>query len=165
MFALQVPKEYEEMYSHVQDPNRRIYSGMMTALDDAVGNITAALEATGLIDNLLLVFNDPSETTDIADSHPDVVSRMKAEIQRPETNHEISPVHWYPKVVTVSKLAHNIPSLTGYTTALKESTLHIFVEIRNASVRFGEKSAIYCLFSEYVTQKLSGSGSSLQPPA
>ena len=30
---MQVPKHYEDMYSHIQDRNRRIYAGMVTGME------------------------------------------------------------------------------------------------------------------------------------
>ncbi|XP_046566661.1 arylsulfatase J-like [Haliotis rubra] len=53
---LEVPAKYENMYKNIENQNRRIYCGMATALDEAVGNITKALEDKGLMDNLLVVF-------------------------------------------------------------------------------------------------------------
>ncbi|XP_046566683.1 LOW QUALITY PROTEIN: arylsulfatase B-like [Haliotis rubra] len=53
---LQVLPEYENLYKHIQNIPRRTYCGMISALDEAVANITNALKETGLIDNLLLVF-------------------------------------------------------------------------------------------------------------
>ncbi|XP_012942173.1 arylsulfatase B [Aplysia californica] len=51
-----VPPQYSRLYNHIKSPIRRVYSGMVTALDEAVGNITSALYEKGLMDNLLLVF-------------------------------------------------------------------------------------------------------------
>ncbi|XP_046371687.2 arylsulfatase B-like [Haliotis rufescens] len=53
---IQVPKRYENMYPNIEDTQRRKYCGMVSAMDEAVGNITQALEENGLMDNLLLVF-------------------------------------------------------------------------------------------------------------
>ncbi|CAG5118231.1 unnamed protein product [Candidula unifasciata] len=53
---LSVPAKYQRLYRHIKSKERRIYSGMVTALDEAVGNITSALFQSQLIDNLLLVF-------------------------------------------------------------------------------------------------------------
>ncbi|XP_067656663.1 arylsulfatase B-like isoform X1 [Haliotis asinina] len=53
---LQVPGKYEARCGHIQDLHRRIYCGMVNALDEAVGNITDALVETGLMENLLMVF-------------------------------------------------------------------------------------------------------------
>ncbi|KAL5008889.1 hypothetical protein ScPMuIL_014470 [Solemya velum] len=52
----QVPKKYENMYPSIKNDSRRIYCGMVTALDEAIGNITAALNKHGYMDNLLIVF-------------------------------------------------------------------------------------------------------------
>ncbi|XP_046578742.1 arylsulfatase B-like isoform X4 [Haliotis rubra] len=53
---LQVPQRFEDMYRNITTKQRRTYCGMVSALDEAIGNITQALRDSGLIDNLLLVF-------------------------------------------------------------------------------------------------------------
>ncbi|XP_064601366.1 arylsulfatase B-like [Liolophura sinensis] len=53
---LQVPKKYENMYAHIHNYKRRVFSGMVTAMDEAVGNITRALESTGLMENSVIIF-------------------------------------------------------------------------------------------------------------
>ncbi|KAK7476922.1 hypothetical protein BaRGS_00031861 [Batillaria attramentaria] len=53
---LQVPAKYENMYKQIQTKDRRIYCGMVSMMDEALGNITQALEQAGLMDNTLLIF-------------------------------------------------------------------------------------------------------------
>ncbi|XP_070200208.1 arylsulfatase B-like [Littorina saxatilis] len=53
---LEVPKRFENMYSHIQTKDRRIYCGMVSALDEAFANVTQALEDTGIDKNMLLIF-------------------------------------------------------------------------------------------------------------
>ena len=54
---LQVPDRYLAPYAFIQDPRRRRYAGMVSALDQALGNITAALRGAGLWNNTVLVFS------------------------------------------------------------------------------------------------------------
>ncbi|XP_069103674.1 arylsulfatase B-like isoform X2 [Argopecten irradians] len=53
---IEVPVSYENMYSEIKNEGRRKYSGMVTAMDDLVGNVTAALKDTGMYDDTLFVF-------------------------------------------------------------------------------------------------------------
>ena len=53
---LQVPIKYEQQQSHIVHKPRRQYAGMVGALDEAVANVTSALEATKLMSNSLLLF-------------------------------------------------------------------------------------------------------------
>ncbi|XP_033759914.1 arylsulfatase B-like [Pecten maximus] len=53
---IEVPKSYEDMYSNITNEGRRKYCGMVTAMDDLVGNITAALKENGMYDDTLFVF-------------------------------------------------------------------------------------------------------------
>jgi len=52
----QVEKHYQDLYSDIPDENRQIYLGMVTALDDAVGEIVNTLKETGLYDNTIIAF-------------------------------------------------------------------------------------------------------------
>jgi arylsulfatase A-like enzyme len=66
---LQVPESYKQPYSNLAEP-RRTYAGMVAAMDEAVGQIVAALDEKGLRDNTLIVFSSdnggpqPKKVTD-----------------------------------------------------------------------------------------------------
>jgi arylsulfatase A-like enzyme len=51
----QVPEKYKEPYANMQG-QRRTYAGMVAAMDEAVGEIVAAVEAKGLRTNTLTIF-------------------------------------------------------------------------------------------------------------
>ena len=53
---LQVPQQYEDMYGEVEDPDRRTYLGMVTAMDDVVGNVTESLKRAGMYDNSVIIW-------------------------------------------------------------------------------------------------------------
>jgi arylsulfatase A-like enzyme len=138
----QAPEAWLERYAHVEDPERRAYAAMISAMDDQIGRVVAALDATGLRENTLIVFhsdnggtrnrmfagesaveghlppredmvynveptqgairvgdwklhwvpvlppvvelfdlaNDPGETTNVADAHPDIVVELQARV-------------------------------------------------------------------------------------
>ncbi|XP_002739676.1 arylsulfatase B-like [Saccoglossus kowalevskii] len=55
---LQVPERYINMYKDdIRDESRRIYAGMTTCMDEAIGNVTRTLARRGLLDNTIIVFS------------------------------------------------------------------------------------------------------------
>jgi arylsulfatase A-like enzyme len=44
------------MYSNIEDEDRRIFLGMVTAMDDMIGNITLELKKSGLYENSVIIF-------------------------------------------------------------------------------------------------------------
>ncbi|MFD1142198.1 sulfatase [Larkinella insperata] len=55
-FPFQATKNYTERFKAEPDKNKRVYYGMIAALDDAVGQIVRKLKETGLDKNTLIVF-------------------------------------------------------------------------------------------------------------
>ena len=55
---VEVPAVYEALYDGViADPKRKTFAGMVSALDEAVGNLTQTLREVGMWENCLLLFN------------------------------------------------------------------------------------------------------------
>jgi len=52
----QAPKAWLDRYPGSQDPDRRAYAAMISAMDAQIGRVVATLEAKGLRDNTLVVF-------------------------------------------------------------------------------------------------------------
>jgi len=52
----QAPPEYLDRYKEIGDPSRRAYAAMITAMDDEIGRVLAALEKRGMRDDTLIVF-------------------------------------------------------------------------------------------------------------
>ena len=52
----EAPESYKAMYADVVDPQRQTYMAMITALDDQVGRVVAALDAKGLRDDTIILF-------------------------------------------------------------------------------------------------------------
>ncbi|KAH9492409.1 hypothetical protein Btru_051041 [Bulinus truncatus] len=53
---LQAPEKYIDRFKYIQNDQRRIYAAMVSALDDAVGEIYDALRFSGLLNNSIIVF-------------------------------------------------------------------------------------------------------------
>jgi len=52
----QAPAPYLDRYASIKDPSRRAYAAMITAMDDQIGRVVAALDRKGLRENTLIVF-------------------------------------------------------------------------------------------------------------
>ena len=52
----QAPQEYLDKYKHIADPARRAYAAMITAMDDQIGRVRAALAKRGMLGNTLIIF-------------------------------------------------------------------------------------------------------------
>jgi arylsulfatase A-like enzyme len=53
----QAPQAYLDRYPDLADENRRKYAAMISAMDDEIGNVVAALEKKGLRENTLIIFH------------------------------------------------------------------------------------------------------------
>jgi arylsulfatase A-like enzyme len=53
---LQVPEEYLKPYANLTG-QRRTYAGMVAAMDEAIGQVVAALKEKGILDNTLIAFS------------------------------------------------------------------------------------------------------------
>jgi arylsulfatase A-like enzyme len=59
----QAPQAYLDRYQNIADPSRRAYAAMITAMDDEIGRVVAALEKKGMRDNTLIIFQSDNGGT------------------------------------------------------------------------------------------------------
>lgn len=52
----QAPKDYTDRYKTIPDDNRRTYAAMVSAMDDQIADVLAALKRKGMRDNTVVVF-------------------------------------------------------------------------------------------------------------
>ncbi|GFW13553.1 arylsulfatase B [Trichonephila clavipes] len=53
---LQAPITYTSRNSHIQDSKRRMYAGMVSALDESVGKLVDAFSQRGFLENSIIIF-------------------------------------------------------------------------------------------------------------
>ena len=53
---LQAPDAYMEKFSHIPDIQRRIFAGMLSHMDDGIGEVLACLRENGIEQNTMVVF-------------------------------------------------------------------------------------------------------------
>ena len=54
---LEVPEQYTARYKDIKNSARRIYAGMVSCMDEGIGNITRALQNRGLWEDTVLFFS------------------------------------------------------------------------------------------------------------
>lgn len=59
----QAPAEHLDQYKNIADPNRRAYAASITAMDDQVGRVVAALKEKGLRENTVIIFQSDNGGT------------------------------------------------------------------------------------------------------
>jgi arylsulfatase A-like enzyme len=59
----QAPQEYLDRYAGIADPSRRAYAASITAMDDQIARVVAALEKKGMRDGTLIVFQSDNGGT------------------------------------------------------------------------------------------------------
>jgi arylsulfatase A-like enzyme len=59
----QATQEYLDRYKNITDPSRRAYAGSITAMDDQIGRVLAALDQRKLRDNTVIVFQSDNGGT------------------------------------------------------------------------------------------------------
>ncbi|KAL5256755.1 hypothetical protein ACHWQZ_G011874 [Mnemiopsis leidyi] len=53
-----VPQRYIDQYSsHIENKGQQVFAAMVSSMDEGIGNITKALENTGLAENTIIVFS------------------------------------------------------------------------------------------------------------
>jgi arylsulfatase A-like enzyme len=53
---LQGPQRYQNSFEHITDSKRRVYAGMLTAMDEGIGKVLAKLRQLGIEEDTLLFF-------------------------------------------------------------------------------------------------------------
>jgi arylsulfatase A-like enzyme len=59
----QAPPEYLDRYARIEDPSRRAYAASITAMDDQIGRVLAALDRKHMRENTLIVFHSDNGGT------------------------------------------------------------------------------------------------------
>jgi arylsulfatase A-like enzyme len=59
----QAPQDYLDRYKDIADPSRRAYAAQITAMDDQIGRVVAALDEKKMRDNTLIVFQSDNGGT------------------------------------------------------------------------------------------------------
>ncbi|CAH1792967.1 unnamed protein product [Owenia fusiformis] len=54
---LEAPKKYTDKLGNIQNKKRRLFGGVVSALDDSIGNVTRALHKRGMLNNTIIIFS------------------------------------------------------------------------------------------------------------
>jgi arylsulfatase A-like enzyme len=124
---LQAPTDYVEQFKHIQDPVKKVYYGMIRALDNEIGDLLDFLENENLLGNTLIFFISDNggatytHTTDNAPLRGGKITDFEGGINVPMIMYwkdQVPPGRIYPFPVTsmdifgtiVSQLDIDLPS-------------------------------------------------------
>ncbi len=111
----QVPEEYTRPYQALEG-NRKKLAGMLGAVDEAIGKITASLEKSGMLENTLIIFSSDNGGPPPGNNSP--LRDFKSSIYEGGTR-AAAFAHWpghVPAGKTVSGIMHMVdwyPTLMG----------------------------------------------------
>ncbi|XP_006811870.1 arylsulfatase B-like [Saccoglossus kowalevskii] len=130
---LQAPRKYIDMYSNIEDPDRRVYAAMVTCMDDAIGNVVDQLREAGLWNNTVLIVSTDNGGAKISGNNwplkgskaslweggvrgvAFVTSPFLADHVRGTSNHQLMHVtDWFPTMLHVAGV---------YSDVIKSMTL------------------------------------------
>jgi len=79
---LEAPEKYLERFAAIRDEKRRTYAAMVSAMDDAIGQVLAKLRAAGLEENtLIFFFSDNGGPTEVNGSSNAPLRGVKGEVR------------------------------------------------------------------------------------
>ena len=64
-FPLEAPDEWLKLYANVTNKNRRTFSAMVSAMDDAIGRVVDALKEQRMFDDTIIIFSTGNELTNL----------------------------------------------------------------------------------------------------
>jgi len=99
---LECPAEYAKPYAHL-GPQRSVYAGMITEMDDGIGRVVAAVEKAGLKDKTLFIF---------ASDNGGLTSKVAAASNRPLRDGKGSLYEGGVRVAAFASWPSHIPSGT-----------------------------------------------------
>ena len=114
----QAPVDYYCMYDHVEDDNKRVYYAMISALDDAIGDIHGKIKELGIEENTIIYFlsdNGGASYTKATDNGPlkgGKLCQFEGGIQVPFM------MKWPGKITAGSRYEHPVSSTDIFVTSV-----------------------------------------------
>jgi arylsulfatase A-like enzyme len=128
----QAPPDYLDRYKQIDDPSRRAYAGSITAMDDQIGRVLAALEKKKMRENTLILFASDNGGTRNALFAGAVADVSKVKIpcdngpfrEGKGTNYEggtrvVALANWPGRIGAATKVAGMIHMVDVYPTLLR----------------------------------------------
>ena len=122
---LQAPREYADRFAQVESADLRVYLGMISALDDAVGEILAALARLGIAEDTLVVFlsdNGAASYTGFVDNAPlkgGKLTNFEGGVNVPYL------VRWPRRVAAGSRYERPVSSLDAFMTIVRAAGVEL----------------------------------------
>jgi arylsulfatase A-like enzyme len=111
---MQVPDSYLAPYAHLKGARQKL-AGMLAAVDEAIGQVVAALEKNGLKENTLILFSSDNGGPPPGDNTP--FSRYKGSLYEGGTR-AAAFAHWPGHIPADTRVLHPMHIIDWYPTLL-----------------------------------------------
>ena len=74
---LEAPQSYLDKFADIEDPTRRTYAAMVSAMDDGIGMVLDTLDREGLSENTIVIFLSDNGGIVIEDGHSDYAFKAR----------------------------------------------------------------------------------------
>ncbi|XP_077513069.1 arylsulfatase B-like [Amblyomma americanum] len=117
---LQAPKENVKKFTYIEEKSRRIFAGMVDALDQSVGDVFLTLSEEGMLDNVVVVFCSDNGGTPFGDhssrSFNWPLRGTKFSVWEGSTR--VPAFVWSPLLARRQRVSYQIMHLTDWFTTL-----------------------------------------------
>lgn len=113
---LQAPKYWLDRTPQIQDKNRRTYAAMVTAMDDGIGKVRAALKESGNDNTLIFFFSDNGGIGPVNFARNDPFSGLKGTLLEGGVRVPYV-VHWENRLKP-GRFGHSVITFDAFATSL-----------------------------------------------
>lgn len=114
---MQATQQWLDRVDHIEDPMRRIYAAMVTAMDDGIGKVMAELKRTGRYENTLIFFMSDNGGIEVFGSDNGPWSGMKGTLLEGGIHVPFS-ITWPARLSAGTEFNEPVIAIDAYATSV-----------------------------------------------